>query len=70
MVIYCGTSGALDDLPVGQVKAFEREFVAYMAAKHPGVAEKIRQTKKFEPETETAIKGEIAGFKAQFGKKG
>src|SRR5213595_3122055 len=42
MVIYAGTSGALDDLPTAQVKAFEKEFLAFMTAKHPGVAEKIR----------------------------
>ena len=66
MVIYAGTSGALDDLPVGQVKAFEKEFLAFMSAKNPGVAEKIRQTKKFEPDTETALKNAIAEFKAQF----
>jgi F-type H+-transporting ATPase subunit alpha len=71
MVIYAGTSGALDDLPVERVKPFEREFVAYMAEKHPGVAEKIRQSKKFEPDTESALKNAIAEFKAQFtAKKG
>jgi F-type H+-transporting ATPase subunit alpha len=71
LVIYAGTSGSLDDIPVGQVKAFEKEFLAFMTQKHPGVGEKIRQTKKFEPETETALKNAIAEFKAQFtAKKG
>jgi F-type H+-transporting ATPase subunit alpha len=71
MVIYAGTSGALDDIPVGQVKAFEKEFLAFAAEKHPGIAEKIRQTKKFEPDTETALKGAIAEYKAIFtAKKG
>ena len=30
------------------------------------ISEKIRQTKKFEPETETNLKNAIAEFKAQF----
>ena len=51
---------------MAQVKAFEKEFVAYMAAKHPGVAEKIRQSRKFEPETETQLKAALGEFKAQF----
>jgi len=71
MVIYAGTSGALDDLPTSRVRAFEKEFLAYVAEKHPGVAEKIRQTKKFEPDTEAALKNAIAEFKAIFtAKKG
>jgi F-type H+-transporting ATPase subunit alpha len=71
MVIYAGTSGALDDLAVSQVKPFEKGFLAFAAEKHPGIAEKIRQSKKFEPDTETALKGAIAEFKAQFlAKKG
>ena len=49
-----------------QVKLFEKGLLEYLAAKHPGVGEKIRQSKKFEPETETALKGAIAEFKAQF----
>jgi F-type H+-transporting ATPase subunit alpha len=70
MAIYAGTSGALDDLPVAQVKAFEKGLLEHLAKNHPGVGEKIRQTKKFEPDTETALKNAIAEFKAQFaGKK-
>src|SRR6185295_9045520 len=62
-VIYAGTSGALDDLQVSQVKAFEKGLLAFIAEKHPGIAEKIRQTNKFAPDTETALKGAIADFK-------
>ncbi len=70
MVIYAGTSGALDDLPVAQVKAFEKGLVEHLAKNHPGVGEKIRQTRKFEPDTETALKNAIAEYKAIFTKKG
>jgi F-type H+-transporting ATPase subunit alpha len=66
IVIYAGTSGALDDIPVGRVKAFEKKLLEFMAEKHPGVAEKIRQTGKFEPDTETATRNAIAEFKARF----
>jgi F-type H+-transporting ATPase subunit alpha len=69
MVIYSGTSGALDDLPVAQVKAFEKGLLEHLAKNHPGVGEKIRQSKKFEPDTETALKNAIAEFKAIFTKK-
>ncbi len=69
--IYAGTSGALDDLPIDRVKAFEKGLHEHVAKNHPGIVEKIRQTKKFEPDTESALKNAIAEFKAQFvGRKG
>jgi F-type H+-transporting ATPase subunit alpha len=71
LAIYAGTSGALDDIPVGQVKAFEKGLLEHLAKNHPGIGEKIRQSKKFEPDTEAQLKNAIAEFKAQFtAKKG
>ena len=69
MVIYAGTSGSIDDIPIGQVKTFEKQLLEHLAKNHPGIGEKIRQTKKFEPETEAQLKAAIAEFKAQFTKK-
>jgi F-type H+/Na+-transporting ATPase subunit alpha len=69
MVIYAGTSGLLDDLPTAQVKAFEKGLLEFLQKSHPGIGEKIRQTKKFEADTEEALKKAIAEFKAQFTKK-
>jgi F-type H+-transporting ATPase subunit alpha len=70
MSIYAGTSGALDDLPLDRVKAFERGLLEHLAKHHPGIGEKIRQSRKFEAETENQLKAAIAEFKAQFaGKK-
>ncbi len=66
MVIYAGTSGATDDIPIARVKEFELALIQFLAKSHPGISEKIRQTKKFEPETETNLKNAIAEFKAQF----
>src|SRR5258705_7441371 len=56
MVIYAGTSGALDSIPIEKVKAFEIGLQEHLAKNHPAVGEAIRQTKKFEPETEQRLK--------------
>jgi F-type H+-transporting ATPase subunit alpha len=70
MSIYAGTSGALDDLPSDRVKAFEKGLLEHLAKSHPGIGEKIRQTRKFEADSEGQLKGAIAEFQAQFvGKK-
>ena len=66
MVIYAGTSGALDDLAIGRVKAFEKGLLEHLRAKHPAVGEKIRQSKKFEEQTEAELKAAIAEFKGSF----
>ena len=71
MVIYAGTSGSMDDLPINRVKEFELGLIQFLAKNHPGIGEKIRQSKKFEPETETNLKNAIAQYKAEFtAKKG
>ncbi len=66
MAIYSGTSGALDDLPIDRVKAFEKGLLEHLAKNHPGIGEKIRQTRKFEEDTEANLKKAIQEFKAQF----
>ena len=66
MVVYCGTSGYLDSIPIDKVKAFEVGLLAHLAKNHPAVGEAIRQTKKFEPETEQRLKKAIEEYKASF----
>jgi F-type H+-transporting ATPase subunit alpha len=66
MVIYAGTSGALDSLPVARIHEFETGFLAFMREKHPGVGEQIRQTKKIEEQVESELKAALAEFKASF----
>jgi F-type H+-transporting ATPase subunit alpha len=66
MVIYAGTSGSMDDLPIGRVKAFEKGLIQLLHDKHPGIGERIRQSKKFDEQTETELKAAISEFKASF----
>ena len=42
MIIYAGTSGGIDDVPVKQVREFEAAFLRLMADTHPEVGEEIR----------------------------
>ena len=55
MMIYAGTKGGLDDLPVSQVRAFEDELIAYMADAHPEVADQILSAKKDIPDEAKAV---------------
>jgi len=66
LVIYAGTSGALDEYGPDRVKAFEEDFLRYMHDKHGDVMEQIRVDKKWTEEIETAVKGAIEEFKKTF----
>jgi len=44
VVIYAGTHGLTDDIPVPEVQRFERELRAYFRAKHTDLLEQIRDT--------------------------
>ncbi|MEM1453046.1 MAG: F0F1 ATP synthase subunit alpha [Planctomycetota bacterium] len=50
MIIYAGTSGALDDLPANQVRDFERQFLDYVRDTHPDIGQQIRDAKKDIPD--------------------
>lgn len=41
-IIYLGTKGMLNVIPVTKIKAFERAFIEFMEAKHRNVLDAIR----------------------------
>lgn len=44
-IIYCGTKGLLQKVPVNQVRNFEKEFLAYMHSKHQNILDDLRAGK-------------------------
>jgi F-type H+-transporting ATPase subunit alpha len=66
MVLYAGTQGHLDDIPVEAVRRFEKEFLEFMAAKYPDVASVIAKDKDLSDATTAKLNSGIAEFKAQF----
>lgn len=44
-IIYCGTKGLLNRVPVDQVKEFEKEYLSYLRNKHKDVLEQLRAGK-------------------------
>ena len=64
VVIYAGTRGWTDSVPVDHVRRFETELREYVRANHPGLLETIRTTGKLpeEPELDAAIRAFLEGF--------
>ncbi len=64
VVIFAGTRGHLDDLPVADIKRFENGLLDFMRVRHADVLETIRSTGNFP--SEQAIEAAIKSFKAEF----
>jgi F-type H+-transporting ATPase subunit alpha len=62
--IYAGTSGALDDVPVDEVRRFEVELLGWMRSRHGGLLAEIRDTGAL-PEG-GAVESAVDTFKAEF----
>ncbi|MSQ41555.1 MAG: F0F1 ATP synthase subunit alpha [Dehalococcoidia bacterium] len=63
-ILYAGTRGYLDDVPVNKVGAFERAFHDYMRASASDVLSAITSSGRLEEATEAKLKQAIADFKA------
>ncbi|MEW5719711.1 MAG: F0F1 ATP synthase subunit alpha [Chloroflexota bacterium] len=63
IVIYAGTNGYLDDIPVDKIRSFETAFIRYMDATHPAVGEKVLTKREIDSETEATLKKAIEEFK-------
>ncbi len=64
--IWAGTTGALDVVPVADIRKFESEFLDYVEREHKGIYDAILQTGKLEDDTVEALKNAIDSFKNEF----
>lgn len=52
-IIYCGTNNLLRNVPVNKVRAFERDYLDLLRAKHPQVLADLKAGKYGDAQTET-----------------
>lgn len=52
-IIYCGTNNLLRNVPVNKVRAFERDYIDLLRAKHPQVLADLKAGKYGDAQTET-----------------
>ncbi len=62
MIIYAGTRGYVDHVPVAKVREYERAFLNFMRRMHPEVGADIAARKAITPETEEALKAALEEF--------
>lgn len=66
IVIFAGTSGALDELPNDRVAEFESGLLNHIHTKYPDVTEGIRTKKEISKEAMSALENAVKEFSASF----
>ena len=66
MLIFAGTQGQLDDIPVDALKRFEAEFLAFMANKKSDIRNELRDKKAIDDSIKERLLAAIGEFKKTF----
>ncbi len=61
-----GTGGFLDDMPVDQVREFEKELYKYVDSTNPGILRTIMEKKILDDQLKGQLQGVIKEAKQQF----
>jgi F-type H+-transporting ATPase subunit alpha len=64
--IYIATSGAMDSVPVADVRRFESEFLQFVETNYPPVLKNIATKKALDDSIRAEIKTAVDGFKERF----
>src|ERR1700689_4126229 len=66
LILYIGTQGNLDDLPLPLVRPFEAEMFKFVENAHPGLLPSIRDKKALTDEIKAQIDAVVKEFKPKF----
>ncbi len=64
--IYVATSGAIDSIPVPEVRRFEKEFLQFVETSNPSILKSISEKKALDDGLKAEIKKAVDGFKERF----
>jgi len=65
-IIFAGTSGVIDDLPVEQIRDFETEFYKYVETMNPGIFKAIAEKKVLDDGIKADLTRVLGEFKQKF----
>ncbi|MFB3915247.1 MAG: F0F1 ATP synthase subunit alpha [Terriglobales bacterium] len=66
LIIFAGTNGYVDDLPVDQVREFEKQLYEYVDTANPGLLKAIMDKKILDDQLKADIKKLLSEFKERF----
>jgi F-type H+/Na+-transporting ATPase subunit alpha len=65
-ILYAGTRGILDDLPIDTLGAFEKQLYEFIGNKHPEIFGTIKEAKEINADLDNQMKAALEAFKAEF----
>ena len=65
-IIYAGTVGHLDNVPVSQLRAFETELFTFLESHHASVLTGIAEKKQLDDQLKAALEAAVKSFAADF----
>ncbi len=65
-ILFAGTQGLLDDLPVPDIKAFEAGYYSFLDTAHPDILSDIATKKALDDDLRARLKAAILEYKADF----
>jgi len=66
LIIFAGTNGYLDGVPVGEVGAYETELYRHFDLRHPGILKGLAEKKQIDDELKAQIGAALKDFGQQF----
>jgi F-type H+-transporting ATPase subunit alpha len=63
MVIFAGTNGYADAVPVERIKKWEADLIRYLAASHPDIGKDIAEKKQITPDNEKKLREALDVFR-------
>jgi F-type H+/Na+-transporting ATPase subunit alpha len=66
VIIYAGTHGHLDKVPVDKLRAFEEQLQQFLDRKHPGIVTEITEKKTFGDDLKAKLDAAIKEFQGVF----
>lgn len=66
IIIFAGIKGYLDDIPLDQVKLFEKELLKFVAHDYPHIPHSIEDTKDLDKKTMEELEQAVIRFKEDF----
>ncbi len=67
--LYAAVNGYADEVPVAEVRRFERELYAFVERRHPDVLAGIRETRDLAPALELRLRSALAEFRQAFARE-
>ncbi len=65
-ILFAGTRGLLDDLPVEVLQDFERELYEFVESKHPDIYSELKEKEAISDDLDKKMRAAIEEFKADF----